>query len=123
MDLKCAKLDVITPLPWRGWEAAGDDGAGWGRLTLLSIRMRLEQRGPAFTLQSLKPSPPSPPSCSAVEEVPGAGMEGPARESPPAASISDQLWPNGEGSLTLKFKEITQNQRLMKGKWVASSNL
>jgi hypothetical protein len=25
--------------------------------------------------------------------------------------------------LTLKFKEITQNQRLMKGKWVTSSNL
>lgn len=107
------------PPPMEGLGAAGDDGVGG--LTLLSIRMWLERRSPAFTLQSLKP--PSPPSCFAVEEVPGARMEGPAGESPPAASISDQLLPNGEGSLTLKFKEITQNQRLMKGKWVTSSNL
>lgn len=111
------KIGRHYPLPWRGWELL----EMMGGLTLLSIRMWLERRSPAFTLQSLKP--PSPPSCSTVEEVPGAGMEGPAGESPPAASISDQLRPNGEGSLTLKFKEITQNQRLMKGKWVTSSNL
>lgn len=63
------------------------------------------------------------PSLSAVEEVPGARVKYPAGESPPAASFSDQWPPNGEGLLTLKFKEITQNQRLRKGKWVTSSNL
>lgn len=123
MDLKCAKLDVITPLPWRARELLKMIGGG---LALLSIRMRLEQRAPGLhTAAGIQPCSfsSSSPSRSAVEEVPGAVLVCPAGESPPTASFSDQLRPNGEGLLTLKSKEITQTQRLMKGKWVTSSNL
>ena len=123
MDLKCAKLDVITPPPMEGWGAAEDDR---GEARSSFNQDGLEQSAPGFhTAAGIQPCPFSSfsPSSCAVEEVPGAGMESPAWESPPAANFSDQLRPNGEGLLTLKFKEITQNQRLMKGKWVTSSNL